>query len=171
MTISSRNYSCIALAATSYSLFCNRVSEKRALKSDRQGLRELGDYIGNICSDGIPDEFHRSPVPEIVRDIDGLVLLLEIEKKYLSNPDLGDNFAGRMQELGITNLDKLAAVLKKAENEPEFERYAPALGELFSEWHEWAEHLSIPEVGKDFMLFKKIGDLVVRFPSRVMGEE
>jgi hypothetical protein len=171
MTISSRNYSCIALAATSYSLFCGRISEKRALESDRQRLRELGDYIGNMCNEGIPDEFHRTSVPEIVRDIDGLVLLLEIEKKYLDNANSREDFAGRLRELGITSLDKLAAVLKKAENEPEFERYSSALNELFTKWHDWAEELSIPESSRDFVPFKKIGDLVVRFPSKVMGEE
>jgi len=166
MTILSRkqHYNRMSWAATSYSLFCHRISERGALESDRIRLRELGDYIGEICNNGASDYFYKEYVPTLVRGIEGLALLVEIEKKYLTNQDSKTFFAGRLRELGITSLDEFAAALKKADK-PEFERYAAAFDELFTEWHGWAEELSIP--CQSFNGAEKILNLMTRFPSRV----
>lgn len=153
-------YGDLSIDAISLYLRCRRVHEKNTpnLSIDRAKLKELGDYIGKLSKEGYKD-FKKAP--ELLKNVEGISLAMKVEEEYLKDSPRYD--CSRIRELGVDSLEKLGEVLSSAEDSSKFDIYAEPLAELFKEWHDVAEELSLP-ISKG--LPRSIGETILRFPSK-----
>lgn len=156
----------ISWGAMSLALEAHRIAEKREVPKDRIYLKEFGDHLAKLCTEGPAEEDKHQMLSGQITE--GVYLALQIEKDYLQG-DRAPKEVKPIRDLGVTSLDRLAWVLQQADT-PEFNRYAEAIDLFFRSWKSWAEELSIPRTAQGFDSCggkgapEIIAEVVTRFP-------